>query len=108
MASHLFSVSGRVALISGGGSGIGAYIAEGLAHAGCIRVYIIGRWESFLQRIASKSPSILLPFVGVLGDVSTKAGCVKIAEEFARREREVGVASPALDILVNNAGVRVH
>jgi len=105
MAAHLFSVSGRVALISGASSGIGAYIAEGLAEAGCARVYIVGRRENALHSIASKSPSILLPLVG---DVSTKTGCLNIAEEFARREKETGVTDVSLDILVNNAGIALR
>ena len=45
-------LSSKHALISGGGSGIGAEIARTLAHAGA-RVTILGRREVPLQEIAS-------------------------------------------------------
>ncbi|TFK53933.1 NAD(P)-binding protein [Heliocybe sulcata] len=104
MASTLFSVSNRVALVSGASSGIGAYIAKGLAEHGCTRVYMVGRRETALKTLASVSPSILIPIVG---DVSTKAGCVQIAETFTKLEKQAGVKEGeiGLDILVNNAGV---
>jgi len=101
MASTLFSVSGRVALVSGASSGIGAYIAKGLAEHGCSRVYIIGRRESALKTVASAFPKSLVPIVG---DVSTKAGCIQIADTFEKLEKQAGVKEVSLDVLVNNAG----
>ena len=40
--ASLFSVSGKVAVVTGGSRGIGAMIASGLVQAGC-RVYITAR-----------------------------------------------------------------
>lgn len=100
--SNLFSVTSRIALITGGGSGIGSYIAHGLASSGASRVYIVGRREPSLATVTSAYPGIIIPIVG---DVSTKEACIKIAEAFASKEKDAGVEKPSLDILVNNAGM---
>ena len=38
----LFSLDGRIALVTGAGSGVGSYVAHGFALAGAKRVYITG------------------------------------------------------------------
>ncbi len=43
------SLSGKTALVTGGGTGIGLGIAQALAAAGC-RVIIAGRRESVLEK----------------------------------------------------------
>ncbi|KAI0046900.1 NAD(P)-binding protein [Auriscalpium vulgare] len=102
----LFSLKDRVALVTGGGSGIGAYITHGLVLAGCTRVYITGRRLNALQETA-KFNSAIIP---VQGDVATRAGCVELARQFVEQEKAHGVSEAAvqLDILVNNAGVMTH
>ena len=50
---NIFSVRGRVALVTGGGTGIGWMIAEGLAVNGA-RVYITGRRRSVLEDSATR------------------------------------------------------
>ena len=91
----LFSLSGRVALVTGGSRGIGRMIATGLLHQGA-RVYISARkaaaCEATAQELSAIGPCISLPI-----DVSTVEGARKLAGEIMQRE-------PALDILVNNAG----
>lgn len=42
-AMALFSVSGQVAIITGGGTGLGAMVARTLANNGVARVYVVGR-----------------------------------------------------------------
>jgi NAD(P)-dependent dehydrogenase (short-subunit alcohol dehydrogenase family) len=91
----LFSVAGKVALVTGGGRGIGVMIAQGLVEAGA-KVYIASRKAEVCEQVAkelSKSGSC----TGLAADLSTEEGCRGLAAEIAGRE-------PKLDILVNNAG----
>lgn len=46
----LFSVKGKRALVTGGGSGLGSYIATALAEGGAT-VYIVGRREEKLKEV---------------------------------------------------------
>jgi NAD(P)-dependent dehydrogenase (short-subunit alcohol dehydrogenase family) len=93
--SDLFSVAGKVALITGGTSGIGLMISRGLVERGA-RCYIVARNAKTCNEVAGELRAVgqcePLP-----GDLSTKAGVEAIAT--ALKSREV-----ALDILVNNAG----
>ena len=91
--SGLFSVKGRVALVTGGSAGIGRMIATGLAAAGA-RVYICARNA---DKVASAAAAIGGDVIGLAGDISTVAGIGKLVAEITARE-------PALHILVNNAG----
>jgi 2-deoxy-D-gluconate 3-dehydrogenase len=98
MYEDLFSLKGRVALITGGSRGIGKMIAEGYLASGAARVYITARkagpCEATAKELTAKfdGECIALPI-----DISTVAGCEKLADEIIKRE-------PKLDILVNNAG----
>lgn len=93
--ASLFSLEGRVALITGGSRGIGRMIAEGFLAAGCARVYITARKVEEVEATAAElgARCIALP-----GDIGTMAGIEALAAEIARREEK-------LDILVNNAGI---
>jgi len=90
----LFSLEGRVALVTGGYRGIGRMIAEGLLGAGCARVYIAGRKAEPLQAAAAELGERC---IAVPGDLSTVEGVSALAAVLAAREER-------LDILVNNAG----
>lgn len=91
----LFSLQGRVALVTGGSRGIGRMIATGLLHQGA-KVYITARkaaaCEATAKELSEIGPCIALPI-----DVSTVEGSQQLAAEIGKRE-------PALHILVNNAG----
>ena len=94
--TDLFSLSGRVALVTGGSRGIGKMIATGFLAAGAKRVYISSRkadaCDATAEALRAFGDCVSLP-----GDVSTIDGARALAAEIARRE-------PQLDILVNNAG----
>lgn len=96
--TDLFSLKGRIALVTGGSRGIGAMIVEGFLAAGAERVYISARKipqvEEAVADFNSRYPDKV---VGIPMDISTVEGCQKLAAELASREEK-------LDILVNNAG----
>jgi len=94
--SNLFSLEGRVALVTGGSRGIGKMIVKGLLGQGAQRVYISARKAEQCDAAAAEL-SALGECVSVPADISTLAGIRALSAEIARRE-------PALDILVNNAG----
>lgn len=89
----LFSVKGRIALVTGGSAGIGRMIAEGLAAAGA-RVYICARNTA---KVAAAAAAITGEVIGLTADVSTIAGIETLVADLTAREG-------ALHILVNNAG----
>ena len=92
--AKLFSLEGRVAVVTGGSRGIGEMIAEGFIAAGAARVYITARKAEAVAETAARlgERCIALP-----GDIATTAGIAALAEDLMRRETR-------LDILVNNAG----
>ncbi len=92
---NLFSVEGKVALVTGGSRGIGMMIARGYVENGC-KTYISARKAEDCDRAAAEL-SKLGSCVSLPADVSSLKGIETLAA--ALRERE-----PKLDILVNNAG----
>lgn len=91
----LFSVRGKVALVTGGSSGIGRMIATAFAANG-VKVYITGRKLDRLEE-AVREIGVLGECVPLPGDLSKMAEIERVAAALAERE-------PALHILVNNAG----
>jgi NAD(P)-dependent dehydrogenase (short-subunit alcohol dehydrogenase family) len=93
--SKLFSLDGRVALVTGGSRGIGRMIAEGFLRQGA-RVYLSARKAEACDATAAEL-SAIGPCFSLPADVSTQAGIAALVAAYAERE-------PRLDILVNNAG----
>lgn len=90
-------LTNKTALITGGGSGIGAAIAKSFAAAGC-RVAICGRRIERLQEVASSDAS---------GSIIYKAGDVSNREQVAEVVQWARGAMGHIDILVNAAGINV-
>lgn len=95
MMKDLFSLEGRVALVTGGSRGIGRMIAQGFLEQGA-KVYISARKAPVCDQTAEELSKIG-PCVSLPHDISTVDGCKALAEEFLQHET-------SLDILVNNAG----
>ncbi|KAL2198871.1 hypothetical protein P885DRAFT_59418 [Corynascus similis CBS 632.67] len=96
--NSLFDLKGRVALVTGGGSGIGLMIAQALAANGA-KVYIVGRTAEKLDRVAATyNKDIEGSIIPLQGDVAKKEDVARLVDEISAREK-------CLCILVNNAGV---
>src|SRR5260221_1842820 len=93
--SDLFSMKGKVALVTGGSSGIGLMIAQAYVEAGA-RVIVSSRkkdvCDAVAVELAKRGECASIP-----ADVATSEGRAALVEELSRREK-------ALHVLVNNAG----
>ena len=105
-AARLFSMKGQVAVVTGGGTGIGLMTTQSLAANGA-KVYITGRRKEALENAAAAhSPDLqhemkesggsIIP----LGpcDVTKKEDLQKVVEELSTKEKYI-------NLLVCNAGV---
>ncbi len=93
--SKLFSLDGRVALVTGGSRGIGRMIAEGFLRQGAT-VYISARKAEACDATAAEL-SAIGPCFSLPADVSKMAGIAALVAALQDRTQK-------LDILVNNAG----
>lgn len=92
--SDLFSLQGKVAIVTGGSQGIGLMITRGLVDAGA-KVYVSSRKKEVCDAIAAElsehGDCVSLP-----GDVSTEETVLELVGQLAEREDK-------LHVLVNNA-----
>ncbi len=95
---QIFGVSGKVALVTGGATGIGRMCAEALVRGGA-RVLIASRKGDACAGVAAELNALGAPGTceGFGGDVGTEAGVTALAQEVKKRTEK-------LHILVNNAG----
>lgn len=98
MSTSLFSLDGRIALVTGSGQGIGLAIAEGLSDAGAT-VILNGRDAAKLDAaraaLSADGRKVFAAAFDVTDPHSVEAAVMKI-------EAEIG----PIDILINNAGTQ--
>ncbi|KAJ7589702.1 short-chain dehydrogenase [Mycena floridula] len=92
--SNIGNLEGLVAIVTGGGTGIGLVIAKGFAANGAAKVYITGRRVDVLQKVSAESGGALSPLPMDVNDKESIARAVSFIEKNEGK----------LDILVNNAG----
>ena len=92
---ELFSVRGKIALVTGGSRGIGEMIARAYVENG-VKVYITARKADACDALA-KELSQFGECISVPADISRMDEIERLASEIQKRESR-------LDILVNNAG----
>ena len=96
MTTDLFSLKGRVALVTGGSRGIGKMIAKGFIAHGA-RVYISSRKAEVCEATAKELSSGGGTCIALPVDASSNEGVRALTAAYTERESK-------LDILVNNAG----
>ena len=93
----LFSLEGKVALVTGGAYGIGYAIAKGLALAGA-KIAFNCRGKQHMEEALANYKKDGIEVKGYFADVTKEE---EVKELIAKIEKDLGV----IDILVNNAGI---
>lgn len=97
LINNLFSVKGKVVLVTGGSRGIGEMIAAGFCANGA-KVYISARAKDIVENTARRLTELYdSQCIGIESDISSIEGVKKLGNEIKNSEEH-------LDILVNNAG----
>lgn len=95
---NLFDVTGRVAVVTGGGTGIGLMCTQALAVNGA-KVYILGRRMEALQNAAdTHGKNIKGQIIPLQCDITDKNSITQVVKEIESKEKCVCV-------LINNAGI---
>lgn len=91
-------IAGKIAIVTGGGRGIGRAIALGLAQAGAKLAITAARTPSELQAVAEEAARLgAHDVIPMTADVTSEADCERVVEDTVR-------LFGGLHIVVNNAG----
>ncbi|MGR8946810.1 MAG: SDR family oxidoreductase [Gammaproteobacteria bacterium] len=91
----LFDITGKTALVTGGGRGIGLMIARAYCERG-VKVYISSRKEAVCVEVAAELSKV--------GECHALPADLSVMDEIIRVSDEIKSRESTLDILVNNAG----
>jgi len=97
MADPIFSITGKLALVTGSSGGLGEVLAEGLARNGA-KVIVNGRNPEKVKKTVANFTEKGYKVIGSVFDVTDGAGVTAAAEKIIA---EAGIP----DIIVNNAGI---
>ncbi|MGB6899113.1 MAG: SDR family NAD(P)-dependent oxidoreductase, partial [Candidatus Acidiferrum sp.] len=95
-AGHIFDLSGRVAIVTGGSVGLGRQMAEGLAEMGANLVLCARKKERCVQA-AGELQKLGVQVLALGCDVKEPASIQQVADAAAKH-------FGCIDILINNAG----
>jgi NAD(P)-dependent dehydrogenase (short-subunit alcohol dehydrogenase family) len=99
-AIELFNLTGRKALVTGAGRGIGRVMAISLAQIGC-DIAILEKNVKDARNVAEEIKKLGRKAVTIKVDVTKKAD---VEKAFTAAAKQLG----RLDIIINNAGVCIH
>jgi NAD(P)-dependent dehydrogenase (short-subunit alcohol dehydrogenase family) len=99
-AVELFNLTGRKALVTGAGRGIGRVLAISLAQIGC-DIAILEKNVKDGRNVAEEIKKLGRKAVAIKVDVTKKAD---VEKAFTAAAKQLG----RLDIVINNAGVCIH
>jgi len=96
--NDLFGVKGFKCLVTGGATGIGLMVTQGLVKNGAT-VYITGRRKDRLDKVVETYSTGEGKIIGIACDITDKTQISSLADQISKSEPN------GLDLVVNNAGV---
>ncbi|KAI7095434.1 hypothetical protein KC317_g20750, partial [Hortaea werneckii] len=96
-AQSLFNIKGWVAVVTGGGTGLGLMTAQALCANG-VKVYITGRRAEKLKDAEVQNSASGGSITGISMDVTDKESIKAAVKQISEKEK-------CVNLLVNNAGV---